>query len=561
MEWWTQLYLNEGFARFTEHFAVDHLFPEWRTWDDFVTGAQGQALSLDALESSHPIEIPVTHPDQINEIFDTISYAKGASIIRMLAFHIGSDVFFSALRKYLKKHAYGNAVSGDLWDAISAECGMDVTKFMATWTHEMGYPVITIDEVASSGSKRKFKLTQSRFLASGKADDRADRLWTVPIKIGIIENGEIKSSVTHVFDGASGEIEVEAPASAALKFNLNSTGFYRCQYSTPLFDQLVSVLNNLPASDRLNFQRDSFALAMAGRVPIAQALDVIETLVKSKEDNLAVIQSYTNGVSYLTNIHSEEPYFKNLQKWIVKLYEPALANIGWDAKANESSLASMERSLTIGQLGTAGYKPVVDEANRRLKAFVADAKANPLSGDLRGAVYSIACKNGGWNEREMLYKLYQESNSAEEKGRILSSIGLVDKDSSDRDRCIDANIEWAFKADSDVRANELGRIVASIAHTKAGREKLWAYLQSNWEQIYARYSKGQNFIMAGLLGSLLGQNKTTEAVEQWQTFFAANPVPSAERTLAQTAEAVTITAGRIQRDREELQKWLQAHTQ
>ena len=88
MEWWTHLWLNEGFASWIEFLAVDHLFPEWDMWTQFVYTDFGRALSLDGLKSSHPIEVEVRDPKQISEIFDGISYSKGASVIRMLcAYH------------------------------------------------------------------------------------------------------------------------------------------------------------------------------------------------------------------------------------------------------------------------------------------------------------------------------------------------------------------------------------------------------------------------------------------------------------------------------------------
>lgn len=110
MEWWTHLWLNEGFARFLEFFAVDSLFPSWNIWSQFVSSIHGSALRLDGLENSHPIEVPVNHPNEINEIFDTISYAKGASIIRMLCDHLGTEVFFRGLHDYLMKHKWGNGL-------------------------------------------------------------------------------------------------------------------------------------------------------------------------------------------------------------------------------------------------------------------------------------------------------------------------------------------------------------------------------------------------------------------------------------------------------------------
>ncbi len=57
MEWWTHLWLNEGFASFMENLTTDVLYPEYRIWDQFVTATMIEGMKLDALDSSHPIEV------------------------------------------------------------------------------------------------------------------------------------------------------------------------------------------------------------------------------------------------------------------------------------------------------------------------------------------------------------------------------------------------------------------------------------------------------------------------------------------------------------------------
>ena len=145
MEWWTHLWLNEGFASWIEFLAVDHLFPEWDMWTQFVYSDFGRALSLDGLKSSHPIEIEVRDPKQISEIFDGISYSKGASVIRMLAAYLGADTFRSGLQRYLERHQYANATTEDLWQALAEESGKPVKQIMDTWTKQTGYPLLSVD--------------------------------------------------------------------------------------------------------------------------------------------------------------------------------------------------------------------------------------------------------------------------------------------------------------------------------------------------------------------------------------------------------------------------------
>ena len=75
MEWWTHLWLNEGFASFMMYLAVDQLFPEFNIFQQFVSSDYTRAMELDALHNSHPIEVPVNHPSEVEEIFDAISYS------------------------------------------------------------------------------------------------------------------------------------------------------------------------------------------------------------------------------------------------------------------------------------------------------------------------------------------------------------------------------------------------------------------------------------------------------------------------------------------------------
>src|SRR6185436_5894981 len=110
----------------------------------FSTNDLGIALRLDALLHTHPIEITVHHPDEIGEIFDSVSYSKGASIIRMLASYLGEKDFRDGLRYYLKKHRYKNTETVHLWEAFEKISGKPVARMMHNWTSKPGYPVLKL---------------------------------------------------------------------------------------------------------------------------------------------------------------------------------------------------------------------------------------------------------------------------------------------------------------------------------------------------------------------------------------------------------------------------------
>ncbi|KAK3082490.1 arginine/alanine aminopeptidase, partial [Teratosphaeriaceae sp. CCFEE 6253] len=95
MDWWNELWLNEGFATWVGWYAVDHLHPDWNVWGQFVTEGMQTAFTLDSLRTSHPIEVPVRNALEVDQIFDHISYLKGSSVIRMLAAHLGVETFLT----------------------------------------------------------------------------------------------------------------------------------------------------------------------------------------------------------------------------------------------------------------------------------------------------------------------------------------------------------------------------------------------------------------------------------------------------------------------------------
>jgi len=196
MEWWTDLWLNEGFARFCEFLGVDHIFPELDVWTTFDLEVVGTALRLDALKSSHAIRVDVKHPDEINEIFDAVSYAKGGTVLRMLTHFLGGlDVFVKGVRLYLKQFRYQNAVSDDLWRALEKGAGKpegSIVNIMRSWTTQVGYPVINVQV---EGSKN-VKLSQRRYFTVAPDSLVDTTKWTIPVTLLSASSPEKFFSVT-----------------------------------------------------------------------------------------------------------------------------------------------------------------------------------------------------------------------------------------------------------------------------------------------------------------------------------------------------------------------------
>ncbi len=161
-----------------EYRGVDHIEPGWRMMDQFFFDMTAPALELDSLTTSHPISVDVTDPKEIEAIFDAISYKKGAAIIHMLEDTVGEQTIRAGLTRYLKKHEFGNAVTDDLWAAISEEWDLKdsssrghnftVKEMMDTWTLQMGYPLVTFERVEGAAGGKRYKIRQERFYKAMK---------------------------------------------------------------------------------------------------------------------------------------------------------------------------------------------------------------------------------------------------------------------------------------------------------------------------------------------------------------------------------------------------------
>ncbi|PRP73574.1 puromycin-sensitive aminopeptidase-like [Planoprotostelium fungivorum] len=145
MPWWKDLWLKEGFARYLEYVAIEHLFPSWRYWSYFMRDIFKLTMEYDESANTHPVESEVGDPKEISEIFDLMSYGKGACVLRMVSNYIGMGAFWSAIRIFLRKFSYSCAGTEDLYQALSEASSVDVSSIMNCWMKFSGHPVLVVD--------------------------------------------------------------------------------------------------------------------------------------------------------------------------------------------------------------------------------------------------------------------------------------------------------------------------------------------------------------------------------------------------------------------------------
>src|SRR5574342_263713 len=293
MKWWNDLWLNESFATFMATKAVHKYYPHWDLWDQFLIGETSGAMSLDALKTSHPIDVKVNKPSEVREIFDEISYNKGGTVLRMLENFLGEKDFRNGLKNYLKKHMYGNATTEDLRNSLEKVSRKPVRKMMNSWVKQVGYPIIEVDTKGS-----KLSLTQKRYLAENNGKSPKET-WIIPLSlktpINLTRKLMTKQSQT-----------ITLRDTEWFKLNSGQMGMYRVKYgdeTVEKFKELVEqkILNN---TDRWGLQHDFFALCMSGQISLNQFLDFARSYLY--EDDYLVSSDLAGSLDFLYLITSGE---------------------------------------------------------------------------------------------------------------------------------------------------------------------------------------------------------------------------------------------------------------
>lgn len=516
MKWWTHLWLNEGFARFMEYLVLSKLFPEWDMWTQYLSDVQSMAFRLDALSATHPIEVEVNHPAEIGEIFDRVSYAKGATVIRMLWAYLGDEVFRDGLRYYLKLHAYGNAETNDLWRAMEKISGQPVRKIMRGWTEESGYPVLEIRE-----NKHGLVWKQKRFLAMG-GTPAGSFAWYLPVKIKIF--GEDKP-VYKLLSGQSGKIKMVA-GNNWLKLNYGETGFYRVAYSEKMFLRLGEAVQRgeLATADRLGVLRDAFALAEAGVISAELPLKISESYRQESDYTvwLVMAECFAGWSSLIYGTKAEKVF----EEWTRGFFSPLVERLGFDSREGESHTQILLRELAILNAGNYGGKKVVAWAK---KVFWSEGIISP---NLRGAVYGIAARRGGRKEQMELIRRYKKADLHEEKDRIGRALMAVVSQNGAREN-------WKFIFSENVRDQNAIHLLIGLLQNPATREFAWRELCKNWSVVVDKYGVGG--LTLPRLVQELGSLTRRSAIGEVEKFFKKNPI-GAVRSVSQAVEQIKINS-------------------
>ncbi|KAF8387261.1 pam-1 [Pristionchus pacificus] len=550
MYWWTDLWLKEGFASFMEYLFVGHNYDEFKIWLRFARDEITSGMNLDALRNSHPIEVQIDNPNELDEIYDSITYAKSNCVNRMLCEYLGEETFQNGLRIYLARHSYGNATTVDLWNAHSEASGQDIAKMMSGWTQQMGFPLITVKEVKREAGSRVLSLSQKRFIVDGSNDEK-DSKWMVPITTLVGPSG--KRGTKAILSEETGTITVAVEGDEYVKLNASTGGFYRVAYDAPMFDSLVKAFHTLPPIDRFGFASDCFALMVSGAYSASQFLSLVA--ICSSESEYAVWGALDDGLNELSVVlsHSDAALKKRLDAFVIKAMVPVLEKLGWEPAAGEDMHRGQLRSLVINRLARSGHEDTIQAA---LSLF--SSKKADLNSDIRSTVFGIAARSGTAEHFAELKKIY-ETNGFSEVERNAATAMAQTSDVSQRDNYF----RYAFKEDK-VRSQDLAFVVAASSTTRDGQEYAWEFFKTEQPLLLKKLGGTQDSLYQRAF-KYIAEGFCSEAkAKEVESFFCSCPsftpesVAALDRPIKQVTETIRVNERLLSSNAKSIDEFLSA---
>lgn len=381
MSWWDDLWLNEGFATWMASRTTTLMHPEWNTALETVSERES-AMLRDSLATTHPVVQHVATVEQASQAFDSITYEKGAAVIRMLEGYVGEDAWRTGVRQYIKKHAYGNTVSDDLWREIEAAAKKPVLAIAHDFTLLPGVPMIRVGEPVCTEGKTTLQLTQGEF--SRDQPDKKPLKWHVPVIVQAQGSEAVRTVVT------DGKATVTAPGCGLVIVNAGQSGYYRTLYTPPHFAKIKAGFASLAAIDQLGILTDAWSLGLNGQQPATDALELAAATPVQADPQVwgtiaAVFEDF-NDLYAGTGARQEA-----FRKFAIAKLTPVLARIGWKEQPGELDTVATLRDELIHTLSALGDPAVIAEARRRYAASKTDASAIP--GPLRKTILGVVARH------------------------------------------------------------------------------------------------------------------------------------------------------------------------
>lgn len=537
MEWWDDLWLNEGFANWMEKKPVTAMFPEWNMPVHSIQEISSP-IAADVLVATRPVQTRAETPEEINELFDSITYNKGSAVLKMLETYIGEETFRTGVNDYLAHHAYGNASSDDFTASLSKAAAKPLDAIVDSFIKQPGVPLVKFG-ARCVGNETEMTVEQNRLFV-GRASSAKDspELWQIPLCWRDPASGrsgcELMTASKQMF---------KVPGCAPdLVANASGTGYYVVSYEpAEATARLASLRASLLPAERLTLLRDQWFLVRANRRTLPDYLDLTGKFQDDRDT--VVVKEILTTMEAIDRQYVDDSSRGLYRSWVRSFVAPIAKDLGWKSRPGETEERKALRASVLYTLGAVGQDPATRrEALRLAEAYLKNPKS--VDPSLADSVLKLAAVAGNSALFDKLVAALK-SSSAQEVRRILTLLPLFEDQAVLR-RALELSLT------NTVRTQDSPTLLARVLENRAGRQLAWDFLQQRWSDVEKKTPKtSTNRIIGGL--SYLCGDRDLQAVER---FFKDHPVPDAERTLRQAREKIATCTEFRAAQSQNLANWL-----
>ncbi len=536
MNWWDDLWLNEGFASWMAAKATESIHPDWNPWLAQLTDGTATAMMLDARAGTHPVVQSVDTLEEANLAFDAITYQKGLAVIRMIEAYVGEDNFRTGVRNYLNAHLYGNARTEDLWSAVQAASGQPVLEIAHNFTGQRGFPLLAVTgaDCTREPGNGALTLTQTRF-AMDDASRTAER-WAIPVVARRVGEAPVRAYLP-----ADQNARLELSSCGPYIVNAGQTGFFRVRYDHANLARLRAAMPTLEPADQLGLLLDYWVFARSGDAPFSDYLDLASGL--NAEADPIIAMDTLSSWNALARYAAGRPSEATVKAYALQTLRPFFARVGWDLHPGEAANDALLRAQLIAVLGSLGDEAVIAEARRRVHAAETDPSA--LAAGVRDAALSVVAFNASVSDYETMLVQAMAATDFVEQRRLWRQLASVSNEALAA-RTLSLTLGEAMPR--QLRPQVLG--IVSNGHPRLA----WDFLVANRAAIEAMLDPLSRL---GFASSIASSNSDPAIAAALQD-YARNFPEGARPTIASAVAAIQLRAQTIAERMPAVEAWIAA---
>ena len=531
MQWWDNIWLNEGFATWMENKPVAAMHPEWNI-PEVVAGDEQNTLDIDARPTTRAIRANADTPEEIDQMFDGIAYGKASDVLLMVENYLGQETFRKGVHAYLAAHEYGNATAEDFWNAQRATSHKPVDKIMESLIVQPGEPVFNFGKPADGS----VPVAQERFfLSPGIAPDPAQK-WTLPVcfKTTDIQDCKIATPETS---------SLKIPAAGLLFANATGKGYYRSAYAPAQYADLVThAESTLTPSERISLLGDEWAQVRSNKATVGDYLNLVAAL---KSDPSAEV--FSNAVGRIGTIADKVAATKEerdeLAAWVQRNFAPAYYRLGPPAPGDSPNTLELRAQLLELLVDHGNKTDLSVQARQIANRYLDDPSA--VDPTLARAALEAAAENGDAALFDRLQKVYETSANPDLQETALRLLVQFDNPA-----LLERGLEYSVS--NKVRNQDAAIQLAIGLEDPDTRDATWNFVKTHWGQVRADLTTD----LGSLLVTYTGSFCTGKARDDVKNFFAAHPVTASDVALKHALENIDGCVELRHLQEPNLKKWL-----